>query len=108
MSDLQPAVSTVIRRCLGVRDGEDVVVVVDPGTRTIGEALRDEAAAAGGDAVLMIMDERAAHGTEPPASVAAAMAASDVFIAPTTRSLSHTGARKRAPDRGARGRRCPG
>jgi leucyl aminopeptidase (aminopeptidase T) len=108
MSDLQPAVSTVIRRCLGVQPGEDVVVVVDPATRTIGEALRDEAAAAGGDAVLMLMDARGTHGTEPPAPVAAAMAASDVFIAPTSRSLSHTDARKRATDAGARGATMPG
>ena len=42
------------------------------------------------------MDERADHGTEPPPPVAAALAAADVFIAPTTRSLSHTQARKRA------------
>ena len=51
MTDLQPAVSTVVRQCLGVRAGEEVVVVVDRATRTIGEALRDEAAAAGADAV---------------------------------------------------------
>jgi leucyl aminopeptidase (aminopeptidase T) len=108
MTDLQPAVSTVIRRCLGVQPGEEVVVVVDADTLTIGEALRDEADAAGADAALVVMDERATHGTEPPAPVAAAMAASDVFIAPTTRSLSHTSARKRATDGGARGATMPG
>ena len=108
MSDLQSAVSTVVRRCLGVHAGEEVVVVVDRATRTIGEALRDEAAAAGTEAVLTIMDERATDGTEPPASVAAAMAACDVFIAPTSRSLSHTNARKRATDGGARGATMPG
>ena len=108
MSDLGPAVETMVRRCLRVKAGEDVVVVVDPSTRTIGEALRDEAAAAGGDAVLMLMDERATHGTEPPASIAAALAACDVFIAPTTRSLSHTSARKRATEAGARGATLPG
>jgi aminopeptidase len=108
MSDLQQAISTVIRRCLGVQPGEDVVVVVDRATRTIGDALREEAAAAGADAVLAVMDQRATDGTEPPASVAAAMAASDVFVAPTTRSLSHTNARKRATDGGARGATMPG
>jgi leucyl aminopeptidase (aminopeptidase T) len=108
MTDLQPAVSTVVRRCLGVHAGEEVVVVVDGPTRTIGEALRDEAAAAGADAVLTVMDERATDGTEPPASVAAAMSACDVFIAPTSRSLSHTNARKRATDGGARGATMPG
>jgi leucyl aminopeptidase (aminopeptidase T) len=108
MSDLGPAVETVVRRCLGVKAGEEVVVLVDPGTRTIGEALRDEAGAAGGDAVLMVMDERATDGTEPPAAIAAALAACDVFIAPTTRSLSHTSARKRASEAGARGATMPG
>ena len=108
MSDLEPAVRTVVRRCLAVAPGEEVVVVVDPPTRAIGDGLRDEAAAAGGDAVLMVMDERAIDGTEPPASVAAALAACDVFIAPTSRSLSHTTARKQATDRGARGATMPG
>lgn len=62
MSDLGPAVETVARRCLGVRAGEEAVIVVDPGTRAIGEALRDAASAAGADAVLMVMDERADDG----------------------------------------------
>ena len=98
----------MVRRCLAVKEGEDVVVVVDPATRAIGEALRQESAAAGADAVLMIMDERATDGTEPPRPVAAALEASDVFIAPTSRSLSHTSARKRATDQGARGATMPG
>jgi leucyl aminopeptidase (aminopeptidase T) len=108
MSDLGPAVETVIRQCLGVQVGEQAVIVVDPGKRSIGEALRDGASAAGADAVLMVMDERTNDGAEPPASVAGALAACDVFIAPTTRSLSHTTARKRATDGGARGATMPG
>jgi leucyl aminopeptidase (aminopeptidase T) len=40
--------------------------------------------------------------------VAAALAACDVFIAPTARSLSHTQARKRASEAGARGATMPG
>jgi leucyl aminopeptidase (aminopeptidase T) len=108
MSDLGPAVETVVRRCLGVRGGEEVVVVVDPGTQNIGEALRDAARSEGADAVLMVMDERANDGNEPPGSVAGALAACDVFLAPTTRSLSHTRARKRASEGGARGATMPG
>ena len=108
MPDLGPAVSTVVRRCLGVSAGEEVVVVVDAATRAIGEALRAEAAATQADAVLTVMDERATDGTEPPRAVAAALSACDVFIAPTSRSLSHTTARKRASDAGARGATMPG
>src|SRR5437588_2771613 len=108
MPDLGPAVNAVINRCLAVRAGEEVVVVVDLRTRSIGEALRDEARAAGADAVLTIMDEREVDGNEPPRTVAGALAACNVFIAPTTRSLSHTAARKRATDNGARGATMPG
>jgi leucyl aminopeptidase (aminopeptidase T) len=108
MSDLGPAVSTVVRRCLEIKAEEDVLVVADPGTRGIGEALRAAAAAVGADAVLAVMDERATDGTEPPPPVAAALEACDVYIAPTTRSLSHTAARKRASDAGVRGATMPG
>lgn len=108
MPDLGPAVATVIERSLAVKPDEDVLVIVDPGTRAIGEALRDAAAAAGADAVLAIMDERETDGTEPPPPIAAALSACDVFIAPTSRSLSHTQARKRASDTGVRGATLPG
>ena len=107
-ADLDRAVDTVVRGSLGVQPGEDVLVVADAGTREIGEALRRAASQAGGDAVLALMDERATDGTEPPRPVAAALAQADVYIAPTTRSLSHTQARKAATDAGARGATLPG
>jgi leucyl aminopeptidase (aminopeptidase T) len=108
MTDLEQAVDTVIADCLGVAAGEDVLVVVDPETRELGDALRERAAATGADAVLALMDERADNGTEPPPPVAAALAAADVFVAPTTKSLSHTQARRAASDAGARGATMPG
>ena len=108
MPDLAPAVDTVINRSLAIEPGEETLVVADSGTRPIGEALRDGAAAAGSDAVLAIMDPREVDGNEPPRTIAAALAACDVFIAPTSRSLSHTVARKRASEAGARGATMPG
>src|SRR3954452_1081340 len=108
MDELERAVQGVVGRCLGVREGEDVVVVVDSGTRAIGEALRAEASRAGAEAVLAVMDPRGVDGREPPAAVAAALAAAGVFIAPTSRSRSHTRARTAATERGARGATLPG
>jgi leucyl aminopeptidase (aminopeptidase T) len=108
MTELGTAVDTVIRRCLAVKAGEDVLVIVDPATRAIGEALREAAAATGADAVLAEMDERATDGTDPARPIAAALTACDVYIAPTSRSLSHTLARKRATESGARGATMPG
>src|SRR3954451_15601664 len=108
MEELDRAVETVIGRCLGVRSGEQVVVVVDERTSALGERLRAAAGQAGADAALCVMAARAEHGEEPPAPVAAALAAADVFIAPTAKSLSHTKARKAATDGGARGATLPG
>ena len=108
MSDLDRAVETVVGRCLGVRSGEQVAVVVDEHTSALGDRLRDAAQARGGEVVTVVMTARGEHGEEPPAPVAAALAAADVFVAPTTKSLSHTQARKAASDGGARGATLPG
>jgi leucyl aminopeptidase (aminopeptidase T) len=108
MSDLRTAVETVVGPCLGVTAGEDVVIVVDRTTEALGDALRDAAAARGAEPVLTVMEPRQVDGEEPPAAVAAALAAATVFIAPTRRSLSHTRARKAASEAGARGATLPG
>jgi leucyl aminopeptidase (aminopeptidase T) len=108
LSELGRAAETVVRRCLGVRQGEDVLVICDATTLELAEALRAEAAAAGADAVLARMEERATNGTEPPPPLAAALAAVDAYLAPTAKSLSHTRARKAATDAGVRGASMPG
>jgi len=108
MSELERAVDTVVDQCLRIAEGEEVVVVVDNATRAIGEGLRDAAAQRGAEAVLTVMDPRPRDGAEPPAAVAEALKAADVFIAPTSRSLSHTRARKAASEAGARGATLPG
>ena len=106
--DLERAVHTVVRDCLAVKAAENVVVVCNPATYAIGETMRAEAAAAGGDAVLAVMNERASHAAEPPPTVAAAMLEADVILAPTVQSLSHTDARKAACEAGARAATLPG
>ncbi|HEV2774693.1 MAG TPA: hypothetical protein VGV90_03805 [Solirubrobacteraceae bacterium] len=108
MSELEQAVGTVVRRCLRVKAGETVLVIADPASTAIGEALLAAARDAGGDAVLTILPPNPARGTEPPAPVAAALAAADVFVAPCLPSLSHTTARKRACELGHRGATLPG
>jgi leucyl aminopeptidase (aminopeptidase T) len=107
-SDLERAVRAVIRDCLGVRDGEEVLVICNPATRSLAERLWSEAEASGADAILALMAERASHAAEPPGPLAAAMAAADVVLAPTVQSLSHTAARKAASEVGARIATLPG
>ena len=93
---------------MNVSEGEHVVVVTDDERREIGEALYAAALAATDDATIVRYPPGENHGEEPPAAVAAAMAASDVFLAPTSKSLSHTRARSAATDADARGATLPG
>ncbi len=105
---LARAVGAVVNECLAVREGEEVLVVANPATLGLGERLRGEAGRVGADAVLALIAERASHAAEPPATVAAAMRAADVVLAPTVQSLSHTAARKVASEAGARIATLPG
>jgi len=105
---LDRAVKTVVRQCMGISPGEDVLVVCNPVTEEIGALMRIEAQGDGADATLAVISERESHAAEPPRTVAAAMAAADVVLAPTIQSLSHTAARKAASDAGVRIGTLPG
>lgn len=107
-ADLDSAVRTVVRQCMGVEAGEEVLVVCNPVTEEIGALMRIEAQGDGADATLAVISERESHAAEPPATVAAAMAAADVVLAPTIQSLSHTAARKAASEAGVRIATLPG
>lgn len=102
MSDLDRALETVLVECLAVRSGESVLVVTDPAKVELATELVRHARGLQAEAVLAEMEERARHGMEPPPHIAAAMLASDVVVAPTSKSLSHTEARHAASKRGAR------
>jgi leucyl aminopeptidase (aminopeptidase T) len=108
MPDLERAVTAVVRDCLGVREGEEVLVVANPATIGLGERFRGEAGRLGADGVLSLITARAGHGVEPPRVVAAAMAAADVVLCPTVQSLSHTAARSAATAAGVRIATLPG
>jgi leucyl aminopeptidase (aminopeptidase T) len=107
-ADLDSAVRTVVRQCMGVDAGEEVLVICNPVTEEIGALMRIEAQGDGADATLAVISERESHAAEPPRPVAAAMAAADVVLAPTIQSLSHTAARKAASEAGVRIATLPG
>jgi leucyl aminopeptidase (aminopeptidase T) len=99
---MKEAARIVVQDCLGVKKGEEVLIIVDEKTRRIGDALFNAAKSLGAEAVLVEMIEREAHGSEPPRMVAEAMKSADVIIAPTSKSLTHTKARVEANKSGAR------
>lgn len=105
---LRDAAETAIDQCCALDDDESAVIVTDEKRRPIGEALYEVAAERTDEASIIEFPVGGQHGAEPPEPVAAAMKASDVFLAPTTKSLSHTRARGAACEAGARGATLPG
>lgn len=105
---LTASARTAVEQCLAVTPDETVLVVTDPERRPIGEAIRAASERVADATVYCEITADDRHGAEPSAPVAAAMRASDVVLAPTTRSLTHTDATQRACDAGARVATMPG
>ncbi len=102
------AANTAVNQCLAVEADETCVVVTDDTRKPIGEAIYRAALEATDDATIVRYPPGPQHGAEPPAPVAAALAEADVFLAPTTKSITHTRARSDATAAGARGSTLPG
>lgn len=98
----------VLTTSAGLRPGEKVLVVVDETTRTVGGAFLAAAKSLGADPVLIEIRPRTADGEEPPEPAGTAMAASDLVLLATGRSLTHTHARRSATRSGARVISMPG
>ncbi len=93
---------------LAVKPGENLLVITDTEKEDIGRELFKAGLELGAEAQLVVMKPRTRNAEEPPAPIAEAWKHTDVFIAPTKYSLTHTQARKAAVDRGARGATMPG
>ncbi|MEW8957876.1 MAG: aminopeptidase [Moorella sp. (in: firmicutes)] len=108
MPDLAAACRLALMECLGVRAGETVLVVTDTEMQPIGDAFFAAARELQAEVALITMIPRDNHGQEPPSAVAAAMGKSRVAVLATSRSLSHTRARREANAAGARIASLPG
>ena len=108
MSTLRDPAETAVGQCMDLQPGESFAVVTDEKRSHIAEALYEVASEVTDDVTLVRYPVGEQHGAEPPAPVAAAMAGSDVVLAPTTKSLSHTTARADATGGGARAATLPG
>ena len=98
-----------VMECYGVKSAEIVLIVADTLTpASISKSLFEAAKNLGCEVILLTMLPRTRHGEEIPLPVAEAMKNSDVVIAPTTFSLTHTQARINACKAGARVASMPG
>ncbi len=106
--ELLNAAEIALKDCLKVKKDEFLLIVTDTELSEIGVALREAAVALGLDPVLVEILPRERNGAEPPAIVTEAMVKSDVVVAPTSKSLTHTEARRKACAAGARVATMPG
>lgn len=95
-------------RFFGLKQNESVLVVTDKNKKDIAEGICDMAREISSQVILVEMPVTEAHGEEPPENVAKLMPLFDVIVAVTTRSISHTDARMRAQENGARIASMPG
>ncbi|RNJ27399.1 aminopeptidase [Halosegnis longus] len=108
MTDRSAPARTAVEQCLALQPDETCLVVTDDEREPIGRALYEAASEITNDASIVQFPPREQHAEEPPEPVAAAMREADTFLAPTTKSLSHTRARSAACEAGARGATLPG
>ncbi len=96
MDKLFKAAQVAIGNCLAVKKGELVLVITDHPQRKIGYAFWEAAKEVGSEAMLLEILPRTSNGEEPPEAVAKFMKDFDVLIIPTSKSMSHTRARREA------------
>ena len=107
-ADLRAPAETAMRQCMNLTSEESCVIVTDEKREHIAAALYDVGIEITDDIATISYPVGNQHGSEPSSAVAAAMAGADVFLAPTTKSLSHTTARSNAIENGSRGATLPG
>lgn len=106
--ELFDAAVIAVKDCLKVTKGESFLVVTDTELKEIGEALAEAGRSLEAESVLMVIPPLSRNGEEPPEMVSTAMAKSKAVIAPTSKSLTHTAARRNACSAGARVATMPG
>lgn len=102
------AAETALKTCLGLGRSEQLLVVTDEPCREVGMALHQAGRELAREAVLVEITSRRQHGAEPPEQVAEWFGQFDVAVMPTSKSLSHTRARREASARGVRIATLPG
>ncbi len=107
-SKLDKASVTAIKNCMGVKKNEKILIITDENKRDIGYSLYRNALKLGNQALFVEMKSGKVNGEEPPEEIANLMKIFDVVLCPTTKSLTHTKARREASANGVRVATFPG
>jgi len=107
-TELTNAANAALKEYMGVNPNETVLIVSDEKTREIGLALHEAGKEISKESFYVEMKTRALNGQEPPEQIAEMMQKVNVVICATSRSLTHTNARRMAVSAGARVGTMPG
>ena len=107
-TELYSAARVAVKDCMGVQSGEKVLIVTDEPLRSIGYALWKESKELGAEVIFTEILSRKTNGEEPPKEIAELMKMVDVVLCPTSKSLTHTDARRNASAAGVRVATLPG
>jgi leucyl aminopeptidase (aminopeptidase T) len=105
---LDKAAVTAIRDCMAAKKNERVLVITDENKREIGYSLYMNSLELGHKSLFVEMKAGKINGEEPPKEIADLMLQYDVVLIPTTKSLTHTDARRAASAKGVRVATFPG
>ncbi|MDP3832293.1 MAG: aminopeptidase [Ignavibacteriaceae bacterium] len=108
MSKLDRASEIAIINCMGVKKKEKILVISDTNKREIGYSLFTNALRLGYESLYVEMKPGRINGEEPSQQIAELMKKFDVVFCPTTKSLTHTDARREASAQGVRIATFPG
>ena len=108
MTDLERAATVAVRDCLGLKNHERLLVLTDPVLAHLARVLVEAARQIAREVILLEYAAREVDGEEPPPPVPVAMASVDAVVAVTSRSVTHTAARRAATAAGTRVATMPG
>jgi leucyl aminopeptidase (aminopeptidase T) len=107
-NDINQCARVALKQCLNLSRQEQLLVVCDEPCREVGEAFWEEGIRMCREAVMVRIVPRKQNGNEPPDPVGELFGRFDVAVMPTSKSLSHTQARRKACEQGARIATLPG
>lgn len=108
LTKLERASQKALKEYLGLSPDETLLVISDSGKQEIGLALFEQGKKLCREAIYAEMKMREINGEEPPDSIAELMKLVDVVICPTSKSITHTNAKRNASAEGVRVATMPG
>jgi leucyl aminopeptidase (aminopeptidase T) len=108
MVPIQTAIRSALKDCLNIQSNETTLVLADEPMMELAQIFHSQAKKISGKPLFLCLPEIANNGFEPSRAISTLMSECHVILLVTSHSLSHTKARKKASNRGARIASLPG